>query len=316
MIQLQPHEKWVELKPRGVQLRKRYALSSHGRLISFTNELTDGQQIGKANRWNYTDAQGTVKRLNVAQLVAKHFLPPPPSNKHKFVLHKDGSGANNHMDNLAWATYEEMRAHISRTSSSKPYGKLVILQGEVFKPVQIEYQIPTRLQYAISNYGRLISFLTDVKDGTLLTGSKHQLGYRIWRFRDVDGVSRGYLLHRLVADAFLKKPSTDANFVIHLDHNKENNKATNLRWVTQEALTAHAATSAAVQKNREKIRTGATQTQASKLTVTKAMLLKRILNDPKRTTRYKSLATRFGVSEMQLHRIKTGENWGWLNAGS
>jgi hypothetical protein len=231
-------------------------------------------------------------------------------------LHKDGSGANNHIDNLAWATYEEMRAHIGRTSNRKPHGKFVKLQGEVFKPVQIEYQIPTRLQYAISNYGRLISFISDINDGTLLRGSKHQLGYRIWRFRDADGISRGYLLHRLVADAFLKKPSKDANFVIHLDHNKENNSATNLRWVTQEELTAHAATSDAVQKTREKRRTGGIQTHASKLTVTKAMLLKRILNDPNRTTRYKNLATRFGVSEMQLHRIKTGENWGWLNTGS
>ena len=29
-----------------------------------------------------------------------------------------------------------------------------------------------------------------------------------------------------------------------------------------------------------------------------------------RKTRLKIIAKRFGVSEMQLHRIKTGENWG------
>ena len=36
------------------------------------------------------------------------------------------------------------------------------------------------------------------------------------------------------------------------------------------------------------------------------------LLDPNRRTRLKVLAKQFGVSEMQLHRIKTGENWGDL----
>jgi len=40
------------------------------------------------------------------------------------------------------------------------------------------------------------------------------------------------------------------------------------------------------------------------------MLLKKKLLDPGRKTRMKILAKQFGVTEMQLHRIKTGENWG------
>jgi DNA-binding Xre family transcriptional regulator len=40
--------------------------------------------------------------------------------------------------------------------------------------------------------------------------------------------------------------------------------------------------------------------------------LKKKLLDPNRKTRYKILAKQFGVSEMQLHRIKTGENWGHI----
>ena len=40
--------------------------------------------------------------------------------------------------------------------------------------------------------------------------------------------------------------------------------------------------------------------------------LKKKLLDPNRRTRLKVLAKQFGVSEMQLHRIKTGENWGDL----
>jgi DNA-binding Xre family transcriptional regulator len=37
-----------------------------------------------------------------------------------------------------------------------------------------------------------------------------------------------------------------------------------------------------------------------------------ILSDPNRKTRLKIIAKRFGVSEMTLQRIKTGENWGHI----
>ena len=44
-----------------------------------------------------------------------------------------------------------------------------------------------------------------------------------------------------------------------------------------------------------------------KLTVNTVRRLKKKLLDPNRKTRYKILAKQFGVSEMQLHRIKTGD---------
>jgi DNA-binding Xre family transcriptional regulator len=42
---------------------------------------------------------------------------------------------------------------------------------------------------------------------------------------------------------------------------------------------------------------------------TEVMYFKKMLADPNRKTRLKILAKRFGVSEMTLHRIRTGENW-------
>jgi hypothetical protein len=42
--------------------------------------------------------------------------------------------------------------------------------------------------------------------------------------------------------------------------------------------------------------------------------LKKILNDPNRRTRLKIIAKRFGVTTMQLRRIKTGENWSHVEA--
>jgi DNA-binding Xre family transcriptional regulator len=34
------------------------------------------------------------------------------------------------------------------------------------------------------------------------------------------------------------------------------------------------------------------------------------LSDPKRKLTFKQLAEKYGVSEMTLYRIKSGENWG------
>ena len=59
-------------------------------------------------------------------------------------------------------------------------------------------------------------------------------------------------------------------------------------------------------KTRKKI------TPSAKLTETQVIRLKKKLFDPNRRTRLKILAKQFGVSEMQLHRIKTGENWGHI----
>jgi uncharacterized protein YjcR len=37
--------------------------------------------------------------------------------------------------------------------------------------------------------------------------------------------------------------------------------------------------------------------------------IKKLLAKPNRTTRLKMIAKQFGVSEMQISRIKSGENW-------
>jgi hypothetical protein len=47
------------------------------------------------------------------------------------------------------------------------------------------------------------------------------------------------LVHRLVADAFLKAPKKAEVFVGHIDHKKLNNTADNLKWMTKEENYAH-----------------------------------------------------------------------------
>lgn len=58
-------------------------------------------------------------------------------------------------------------------------------------------------------------------------------GYRVF----TNG-SNLYILHRIIATAFVPNP-LGKKFVNHIDGNKENNKASNLEWVTQSENEIH-----------------------------------------------------------------------------
>lgn len=48
---------------------------------------------------------------SVHRIVAKTFLPPPPTPEHKWVNHEDGNKLNNHYTNLKWTTISENIQH-------------------------------------------------------------------------------------------------------------------------------------------------------------------------------------------------------------
>jgi hypothetical protein len=116
------------------------------------------------------------------------------------------------------------------------------------------------------------------------------------------------LVHRLVAEYFVKRPSEKFTIVAHLDFDKLNNRASNLKWMTHAENVIHQRSSPHVIAEKEKRRAGnARNTRTTKLTTTKVMLLKKLLNEGKPV---KSLVKQFKVSDMQIYRIKSGENWG------
>ncbi len=118
------------------------------------------------------------------------------------------------------------------------------------------------------------------------------------------------LVHRLVAKYFLSPPTPDQVVVIHLDYNKVNNRAYNLKWMTLEENYAHQKSNPQViaEKNDWTLRTPGPTT---KLSVTKVMLLKKLLNQNKPI---KQLAKQFRVTDTQIIRIKKGENWAHVQA--
>ena len=54
------------------------------------------------------------------------------------------------------------------------------------------------------------------------------------------GVTKRYLLHRLIAELFIVGRSSDRNIVNHKDCNKLNNKSSNLEWATMQENVDHA----------------------------------------------------------------------------
>ena len=189
---------------------------------------------------------------------------------------------------------------------------LRLFASEVFKEIHIE--APLRKRYAISNHGRLLSFEDTIENGTILKGSQTD-GYRIltYKFRDGGKIrNKSLFLYKLVAKYFIDKESDEQVQVIHLDRSRDNDNVKNLKWVTRPEFMEFYRNSPKVQEGKRKLIEFKIKSDGRKLTVTQVMRLKKQILDPNRKTRLKILAKQFGVSEMQVYRIKRGENWGHI----
>ncbi len=172
---------------------------------------------------------------------------------------------------------------------------------------EIEFpQGNANLRYAVSNVGRLMSFSNRMQDGTLLGGSTIG-GYKALKV-NLNGKEKTFYVHKLVAAHFLPNPHEDQRFVTHLDYIKKNNHVRNLRWVSRKELISHQEHNPRVIEGKEKQKQQRPQV-GHKLTSTDVMRIKKMIFDPNRKTRMKVIAKQFGISEMQLYRIKSGENW-------
>lgn len=184
---------------------------------------------------------------------------------------------------------------------------------EVWKEIDLG-QDKLRYNYAVSNYGRIVSYKDSLKEGRLLKGSLVD-GYPVFRYKQFYKTSAGtkiknkqIFVHKLVAEYFGQHESELEKFVIHLDYNKLNNHIDNLRWSTKKEMEDHQQKNPNVLKAREKRRESKPY-KGHKLNATQVKRLKKKIFDPNRKTRLKILAKQFGISEMQLYRIKSGENW-------
>ena len=246
------------------------------------------------------------------RLIAETFLEKE-SSLHQYVIHLNYIKTDNRIVNLKWVTKEEVYIHklknrknrksktkeeaIERLKRHDHLNLDPIYGEEKWKFIEFDEKISKEEKFQVSNYGRIISYKTDKINGLIkrpvTIGNYHSLS-----IKQITGKNTGRYIHKLVAQAFLPFPKEEEAVVIHLDYNKTNNHVSNLKWATQSEAKKH------------QIKNPDFKTPSSKLTENQVRLIKKKLADPKRKTRVKMLAKQFGVSEMQLWRIKSGENWG------
>lgn len=176
------------------------------------------------------------------------------------------------------------------------------LPGERWQVIKMPHKLSR--SYAISNKGRLASFEENLKkDGRLVKGSLQE-GYRIFRYRTKERNKvqhHFFFFHTLVAMHFCKQKSKNHSKIIFKDYKRTNLSASNLKWSTTEELNAHSMKSPRMVKARKNPEKG------RKINLQDVVKIKALI---KKGKTLKEIAARFDISDMQVHRIKTGENWG------
>ena len=193
-----------------------------------------------------------------------------------------------------------------------PMAPIRIYPNEEFREIVIEDKL--KLRYAISNKGRLISFKDDIKFGRELKGGTAD-GYKIFKYKIFNNgkiINKHLFFCKLIAAYFIPKTSDDQVYVLHLNRKRDDDDYRNLKWATREEMLAFGKQSPFVIQAKKNLLEHNLKSDGRKLTVTKVMLIKKLLAKPEQRTRLKMIAKQFGVSEMQIRRIKSGENWGHI----
>jgi hypothetical protein len=126
MIKKTTGEEWKQLQfPGWKELRKKYAVSSHGRIASYTEDLhTDGKLLNGSMTTGYRSLNlhraGENGTLYVHREVARLFIKKG-SPKQKFVVHLNHDKLDNHSKNLKWATLQEVAAHQQQSPAKIAY---------------------------------------------------------------------------------------------------------------------------------------------------------------------------------------------------
>jgi hypothetical protein len=156
---------------------------------------------------------------------------------------------------------------------------------------------PKLMSYKISNHGRVKIKTKTQTQFRILKKFAKATGFNMFFYKKKGNKAASFYVHRAVAILF-DENKENKNFVIHLDNNPLNNAITNLQWVNRKELVIHQ------QKNPKR-----QNKRGYKLNEGTVRIIKRKLFDPKNRTRVKMIAKQFGITTMQVWRIKSGENW-------
>lgn len=126
MIKKLAGEGWKPLQfPGWKQLRKKYALSTTGRIASYTEDiLEDGKLLNGSLTTGYKTLNlhrpGNNGTLYIHREIAKLFLKKK-AIKEKYVIHLNHDKTDNSVKNLKWASLEEMISHQQQSPAKIAY---------------------------------------------------------------------------------------------------------------------------------------------------------------------------------------------------
>lgn len=197
--------------------------------------------------------------------------------------------------------YQIVRLKFFRPRTQKAEEKFTLLKKEL-SDLQKERRLLLKKQENPKDI-LLISELIEARKAELSQKFEQNLKKRTIHYH--------FLIHRMVAKYFVEKSHPDETIVGHLDFNKLNNKASNLKWMTLEENISHQAHSPNViaEKKWRKYNLKPNykpRDKGHKLTSTQVIHIKQLIKKKKPV---KQIAKQFKISEMQVWRIKSGENW-------
>src|ERR1700721_2323242 len=115
------------------------------------------------------------------------------------------------------------------------------LEPEIWKPIKGYDGL-----YEVSNFGRVKSLARKMIKGKNIFYSKERIlkhqkmitGYYLI-ILSLDKITKGFLIHRLVGNAFIENPNNHL-IINHIDGIKTNNYYKNLEWCSQKYNNHHA----------------------------------------------------------------------------
>lgn len=142
-------------------------------------------------------------------------------------------------------------------------------------------------------FGRVSNY---VKRGKVIADRRHQFGYRVVTL-SFNNIQYTKTVHRLVAISFIDNPE-NLPLVRHVDGNPENNHFKNLIFGTQKDNMANAMNHGTVECGENRYNAILTNDEVVKIRVEK-----------RGGAKNKELSEKYGISEVRVHKIVTGETW-------
>ncbi len=153
-------EIWKQIQFKGwKQLRKKYAVSSHGRIASYKEDVVaDGKLLNGSLTSGYKTLNlhinGTNGTIYFHREVAKLFNKKN-SPKEKFVIHLNHVKTDNSYKNLKWANQQEVSTHQQKSPEKIAYKKI---QNSRTKGLKLDAKQVKAIKTMIENPRRRLTY--------------------------------------------------------------------------------------------------------------------------------------------------------------